>query len=123
MVPVHLAWCSILSCSGMFSASSIGESMLLVHAPVASTTLSAVKVFPSAVATYFAPSDDSGTHGMHRECIRATYSWRNEGPRFDCAFLEKDPDLPGFRGLHAVQVLLLFSFSYNKVLHSCALVS
>ena len=34
-----------------------------------------VSVFRSAVATFFAPSDLSGIHGMRQEWIRATPSW------------------------------------------------
>ncbi len=32
-------------------------------------------VYPSAVSTYYAPSDLSGIMGLHRECIRAMTSW------------------------------------------------
>ncbi|KAJ7937930.1 hypothetical protein B0H13DRAFT_1505520, partial [Mycena leptocephala] len=35
-----------------------------------------VKVFPSAVATFYAPSDQSGIGGMYREWIRAVRLWR-----------------------------------------------
>ncbi|KAG6839003.1 hypothetical protein C0991_006647 [Blastosporella zonata] len=44
------------------------------------TYLGKVLVYPSAVATYFAPSDKSGTRGMFRKRIHAVQSWRN-GPR------------------------------------------
>jgi len=39
----------------------------------------ATSVFHSAAATFFAPSDVSGTHGMCRELIRSTPSWRGKG--------------------------------------------
>jgi hypothetical protein len=81
-----------------------------------------VKVFPSAVATYHAPSDPSDIRGMRRQCICATSSWHGEGSRHDTIFAEKDPDVPGFRGLHAAQVLLFFSFFYNHTIYPCALV-
>ncbi|KAI0309212.1 hypothetical protein OF83DRAFT_1023500, partial [Amylostereum chailletii] len=58
-----------------------------------------VAVFPSAVALFYAPSDASGSGGMHHERIRSTASWCHGPARCDCAFIEKDPDLPGFRGL------------------------
>lgn len=80
-----------------------------------------VKVFPSAVTTFYAPSDPSGVGGMHRQCIRATRSWHG-APRHNCIFAEKDPDIMGFRGLHAAQVLLFFSFFYRGELYPCALV-
>ena len=34
-----------------------------------------VQVFPSAVATYYAPSDKSGLRGMFRERIHAVKCW------------------------------------------------
>jgi len=40
-----------------------------------------IRVFPSAVATYFAPSDLSGTKGMIREHIHCVDSWRGGLPR------------------------------------------
>ncbi|PSR79321.1 hypothetical protein PHLCEN_2v7076 [Hermanssonia centrifuga] len=82
-----------------------------------------ISVFPSAIATFYAPSDYSGIGGMHRERIRAVPSWRSEGPRNDCVFLDGDPMLPGFCGLHAARVLLLFSFKFQRVRYPCALVS
>ncbi|KAI0054850.1 hypothetical protein BV25DRAFT_1873266 [Artomyces pyxidatus] len=82
-----------------------------------------VSIFPSAVATYYAPSDMCGVGGMHRERIRSVQSWRRGPPRRDCAFIERDANLPGFRGLHAVRVLLFMSLKYNGRLYPCALVS
>ena len=37
-------------------------------------------------------------------------------------FVEKDPILAGFRGLHVVQVCLFFSFKHNRITYPCALV-
>lgn len=81
-----------------------------------------IHVFHSAVATFYAPSDRSGIGGMHRQRIRAMPSWRNSHGRYDCMFLEKDPTLPGFRGLHVVQVRLFFSFKHNRKTYPCALI-
>ncbi len=49
-------------------------------------------------------------------------SWRNQGPRYDCVFVETDPDKPGFQGLHVARVLLLFSFEYRGLTYPCALI-
>ncbi|KAJ6576363.1 hypothetical protein B0H10DRAFT_2345165 [Mycena sp. CBHHK59/15] len=68
--------------------------------------VSRIKVFPSAVAKFYAPSDQSGIAGMLRERIRAG-----------------DPELPGFRGLIAARVLLFMSFKYRGVTYPCALVT
>ncbi|KAI0309305.1 hypothetical protein OF83DRAFT_1185856 [Amylostereum chailletii] len=82
-----------------------------------------ITVFPSAVATFYAPSDFSGIGGMHCERIRSTASWRHGPARRDCVFLEKDPDAAGFRGLYIVRVLLFFQFVSDGVIYPCALVS
>jgi hypothetical protein len=59
---------------------------------------------------------------MHREHIQAVPSWCRGPARYDCVFAEKDPDLPGFRGLHAARVKLFFSFVHEKTTYLCALV-
>ncbi|KAI0671174.1 hypothetical protein C8Q78DRAFT_1069813 [Trametes maxima] len=69
-----------------------------------------IRVFHSAVAVFYAPSDPSGIGGMHREHIRVTPSWRKGPPRYDCVFLGNDPSAPGLRSLHVARVRLLFSF-------------
>jgi hypothetical protein len=47
--------------------------------------ISPISVFHSASATFYAPSDLSGTHGIRREIIRLTPLWRRKDPRRDCA--------------------------------------
>ncbi|KAJ6607747.1 hypothetical protein B0H10DRAFT_1956000 [Mycena sp. CBHHK59/15] len=84
---------------------------------------SRVKVFPSAVAKFYPPSDQSGIAGMLCERIRAVRSWRGGTPRYDCVFVEGDPELPGFRGLIAARVLLFMAFKYRGVTYPCALVT
>jgi hypothetical protein len=83
---------------------------------------SQISVFASAVATFYAPSDLSGKHGMLSERIRCCKKWRGEFPRKDCIFAEKDPDLPGFRGLYVARVHLFFSFKYRDIVYPCALI-
>jgi hypothetical protein len=79
-------------------------------------------VFASAVATFFAPSDPSGIHGMRRERIRSTPSWRDSEPRYDCAFVVEDEDKLGMSGMAVVRVRLFFSVEYEGVHYPCALV-
>lgn len=81
-----------------------------------------ISVFPSAAATYYAPSDPSGVGGMRREHIRATSSWRQGPARYDCAFVNSRPQLEGMRGLDVVRILLFFSFEFKAVTYPCALV-
>ncbi|KAI0739826.1 hypothetical protein C8Q80DRAFT_1222090 [Daedaleopsis nitida] len=86
-----------------------------------------IKIFPSAIATFLAPSDPSGSQGMCQERIQSVTSWRGGLPHHDCVFVSKDATAPGFgsgfRGLHATRVLVLFSFTYMERLYECALVS
>ena len=81
-----------------------------------------ISVFHSAMAKFHAPSDLSGTHGMRRERIRSTPSWRGRGPRRDCAFVGEDGTASGVRGMAIVRVILFFSFEYEGVYYPCALV-
>ncbi|KAJ7110511.1 hypothetical protein C8R44DRAFT_833389 [Mycena epipterygia] len=82
-----------------------------------------IKAFPSALAKFYAPSDQSGMHGMLRERVRAVRSWRGGPARHDCVFVEGDADLPGFRGLLAARVLLFMSFKHRGITYPCALVT
>ncbi|KAJ6631376.1 hypothetical protein B0H10DRAFT_2159741 [Mycena sp. CBHHK59/15] len=97
----------------------------LTHIPLddCPDTLRSIKVFPSAIAKFYAPSDQSGIGGMLRERIRAVCSWCGGAPRHDCVFVEGDPDLPGFRGLLTARVLLFMSFKHRGVTYPCALVT
>ncbi|KAJ6551983.1 hypothetical protein B0H10DRAFT_2169848 [Mycena sp. CBHHK59/15] len=82
-----------------------------------------VKVYPSAVTTFYAPSDQSGIGGLLQERIRAVCSWRGGAPRHDCVYVEQDPEQAGFRGLLAARVLLFMSFKHQGVEYPCALVT
>jgi hypothetical protein len=81
-----------------------------------------IKLYPSAVATYFAPSDLSGIRGMHSEHIRATPNWRNEGPRYDTVFVNTNPNEDGMRGLDVARVQQVFSFKSRGRCYPCAVV-
>ena len=81
-----------------------------------------ITLYPSAVATYFAPSDLSGVGGMHSERIRATSNWRNEGPRYDTVFVNTNPNKDGMRGLDIARIKQFFSFKSQGHLYPCAMV-
>ena len=83
---------------------------------------SPVSVFHSAIATFYAPSDESGICGMRRECIRSKPSWRGKVPRRDCAFVVEDEDKPGMKGMSVVRIRVFFSFDHEGVTYPCALV-
>ncbi|KAJ3999966.1 hypothetical protein F5050DRAFT_1563996 [Lentinula boryana] len=83
--------------------------------------LSKINVYHSAVAMFYAPSDNSGIHGMHRERIHSTPLWYGH-PRRDTVAIVIDDTIPGFRGMSAARVLLLFSFIHMGSKYPCALV-
>jgi hypothetical protein len=82
-----------------------------------------VKVYHSAVATFYAPSDPSGVGGMRREWIRAVPSWRKGPARYDCVFVKTSPDQDDMRDRDVGRVRLFFSFSYRGITYPCALIS
>ncbi|TBU21633.1 hypothetical protein BD311DRAFT_782809 [Dichomitus squalens] len=99
----------------------LGENIDLALCPAAPRRIS---VFPSAVAYFYAPSDVCGVKGMRKERIRSVASWRGGPARRDCVFILDDDTQPGFRGLLAARVLLLFSFrGMDDVEYPCVLVS
>jgi hypothetical protein len=81
-----------------------------------------ISVFHSAVASFFAPSDECGLRGMRRERIRSCPVWRGKAPRRDCALVVEDEDKPGMRGMNVARIQLFFSFSHNGKHYPCALV-
>lgn len=83
-----------------------------------------VRVYSSAKAVFFAPSDLSGLGGMHHEQIRATSSWRGGPPRYDCVYVgnAEARDDPGFSGLNVARVKLFFSVKHRRKVYPCALV-
>jgi hypothetical protein len=80
-------------------------------------------IFNSATATFYAPSDLSGTGGMHHEHIQSTPSWRGGHARHDCVFINMDADADSpMGGLSVAQVLCLFSFKYRTSYFPCAVI-
>ncbi len=80
------------------------------------------RVYHSAKATFYSPSDISGVGGMRCEIIRAAPNWRKEGPRYDCVFVETDSEQVGFKGLDVARILLFFDFKYAEETYQCALI-
>jgi hypothetical protein len=81
-----------------------------------------IRIFPSAVATFHAPSDISGIGGMRYERIHAVAAWRKGPARYDCVFVNTDPSATGMRGFDIARVRLLFSFKHEGTTYPCALV-
>lgn len=82
---------------------------------------SKVDVFHSAVAMYYAPSDNAGIRGMHKERICSNPSWYGH-PRYDTITVVLDDTAPSFQSMSAARVLLLFSFTHEGFVYPCALV-
>ncbi|KAI0313865.1 hypothetical protein OF83DRAFT_1208258 [Amylostereum chailletii] len=80
-----------------------------------------IRVYHSARATFYAPSDVSGLQGMRREIIRSTPRWQKTGPRRDCVFIVEDESKPGMRGLAVARARLFFSFEHGGTVYPCAL--
>ncbi|KAE9388500.1 hypothetical protein BT96DRAFT_836169, partial [Gymnopus androsaceus JB14] len=78
-------------------------------------------VFHSAVAMYYAPSDNAGIRGMHRERIHCNPSWYGH-PRHKSVTVVMDESSLGFRGMSAAHVHLFFSFVHQGTKYPCALV-
>ena len=95
-----------------------------------STSLSAVlpffdepiSVYPSAVATFYAPSDLCGTQGMCHECICAVEFWRRGHGCYNCVFVNTDPAVQGMLGLDIAHVCLFFSLTFCGKFYQCPLV-
>jgi hypothetical protein len=106
------------------SSSSSSSSTESTDVPLASLPdfQGKIRVHPSAVATFYAPSDLSGVGGMRREWIRAVPQWRGGPGRYDCVFTETNTLLKGMRGLDIARIRLLLSFEYENTPYPCALV-
>ena len=81
-----------------------------------------IKVYHSAVAIYYTPSDFCGAGGLHCECICSTPSFHGHEYR-DTVFVVLDESKRGMAGMEIGHVLLFFSFSYHRKLFSCALIN
>jgi hypothetical protein len=81
-----------------------------------------ITVYPSAVTTFYSPSDISRVGGMCYEHIRAVDSWSKGPAQYDCIFTVTDPDVPGMCGLNIAHVRLFFSFTFNGIKYLCTLV-
>jgi hypothetical protein len=81
-----------------------------------------IKVYHSAVAIFYAPSDLCGAGGLRRELIRSTPYFRGY-PRRDTVFIVLDDSQPGMEGMEIRCVLLFFSFHYHRRKFSCALLN
>ncbi|KAL6307403.1 hypothetical protein BKA93DRAFT_816022 [Sparassis latifolia] len=59
---------------------------------------------------------------MHREHLRANPVWRRHTPCFDCALVNRDPNLTGMLSINVVRIRLFFSFKHAGHRYPCALI-
>ncbi|KAI9452680.1 hypothetical protein BJY52DRAFT_1124162 [Lactarius psammicola] len=81
-----------------------------------------IKVHHSAVATFYAPGDLSGSGGMRRKRIRSTPHFFGH-PRRDTVFVVVDDSQTGMEAMEIGRVLMFFSFEYRRKTYSCALIN
>lgn len=81
-----------------------------------------IRVYHSAVAIYYAPSDLCGAGGLYRERIRSTPLFHGHERR-DTVFVVLDESKGGMEGMEIGRVLLFFSFHYRRESFSCALIN
>ncbi|KAH9029816.1 hypothetical protein EDB85DRAFT_2074389 [Lactarius pseudohatsudake] len=84
-----------------------------------------VSLYTSASSIFFAPSDPCGVHGLRREQIRSTWSWRKGPSRHDVVLVNMgdggNKDLP-MSGYAVARVLLFFSLEHGGDKFPAALV-
>ena len=80
-----------------------------------------IKIFNSATAIFFTPSDPCGIGGMRREQIRSAPSWRKGPGRYDTVFINTQSE-DGINGMEIGRVLCFFSFYHSGENFPCALI-
>ncbi|KAG1846295.1 hypothetical protein F4604DRAFT_1884183 [Suillus subluteus] len=84
--------------------------------------LGRISIFNSAAASFYAPSDLSGTGGMRCEHIHTVSSWRGGAPCHDCVFVNMNTDADLMNGLAVARVLHFVSFTDRTSFFQCAVV-
>ncbi|KAH8983882.1 hypothetical protein EDB92DRAFT_1803540 [Lactarius akahatsu] len=84
-----------------------------------------VSLYTSASSIFFAPSDPCDIHGLRREQIRSTWSWRGGSSQHDVVLVNMgdggNKDLP-MSGYAVARVLLFFSLEHGGDKFPAALV-
>src|SRR5882762_9923039 len=120
---LHTHCPELVECTCQFLYSKLHPHMPLLNPTNYPVIQGRVFAFSSAKATYFAPSDDSGTGGMHHTRIHSVMSWRSGPPWHNCVFVKQNNFIPGMQGLHIAHMLLFFQFSHKGISYPCAFVT
>lgn len=81
-----------------------------------------VGVFRSANITFYAPTEEAGLGGMHRETFRCNPSWRGQYERYDTVLIQQDASKEGMRGMVIGRVMALLRLKHYGEQYPCALV-
>ncbi|KAI0084245.1 hypothetical protein BDY19DRAFT_987574 [Irpex rosettiformis] len=81
-----------------------------------------VSRFQSGRVVYYAPTEDCGPSGMHREMIRSHARWRNSHARYDTVLIQNGEDDGPMHGMIVGRVLSFLRFVHNAVEYNTALV-
>ena len=81
-----------------------------------------ISVFHAAVATFYAPSEQAGPGGMHRELIRCSPRWYGDRARYDTILVKTDDEAPGMLGMTVGRVRMFLSFVFDYIQYRCAFV-
>ncbi|KAK7676622.1 hypothetical protein QCA50_020436 [Cerrena zonata] len=82
-----------------------------------------IGLYHIATATFYAPSDASGTGGLRHELIRSTASWlKGSDARYDTVLINIDPTITGMRSMLVARVKAFLMLSHDNVAMPCALV-
>ena len=81
-----------------------------------------ILIYPSAVATFYVPSDLSWISGMNSEHIHAVDTWCQGVSWYGCMFINTGLLQPGMHGLDVARARLFFSFTFEQVKYSCAFI-
>ena len=73
-----------------------------------------LKIFKSAVAIYYAPSDPSGKGGLHHNIIHCTHSWHGGPAQYDCVFIDNEEVMTDPLGGLLIAQVLFFFFSVSQ---------
>ncbi|KAA1472182.1 hypothetical protein DENSPDRAFT_778039 [Dentipellis sp. KUC8613] len=84
---------------------------------------STVRIYKSAVATFYAPSELSGRGGMHSERIRSTAMWYGEGEQRDTVLVQNGETTDPMGGMLVARIQRFVSFMHQDAIYPCAIVN
>jgi hypothetical protein len=81
-----------------------------------------LSVYYSATSYFYAPNEQSGVGGMHRQAIRSNPCWRGSYRRSDTVLIQVGGKEEALGGMQVGRVLALLQFQYHGVTYPCAFV-